>query len=185
MKIKFNKFERVAGLFVLAAVGGAAVTTVFVAAKKGWFSSKVEYSTTFEKAQGIFPGTHVEVAGLQAGSVDSVELQDDNRVVVKFTIQEKFHQRIRSDSFVTTKRPFIIGDKSLEVVVGKSEGQPITPGSVLPSKEGFDVMDLMDGNKIGPYVETLGQVTENLKIVAEAFLDPKRSASLISIFDKI
>lgn len=185
MKIKFNKFERVAGIFVLAAVCCAVVTTAFVAVKKGWFSSKVEFATIFERAQGIYPGTHVEVSGLLAGAVDSIELQDDNRVVIKFSIQEKFFPRVRDDSFVVTKRPFIIGDKSLEIVVGKSEGKPISAGATLPSRDSFDIMDMMDGQKIGPYVETLGQVIENLKVVAEAFLDPKRSTKLITIFDKI
>jgi phospholipid/cholesterol/gamma-HCH transport system substrate-binding protein len=185
MKIKFNKFERVAGIFVLAAIGGAIAITAVIALKKGWFSSKVNYTTTFERAQGIYPGTKVEVAGLNAGSVDAVELQDDDRVLVKFTILEKFQSRVRSDSVVVTKRPFIIGDKSLEIVVGKNDSAPVPPGGLIPSQDTVDLMDLMDGRKIGPYVETLGQVIENLKVVAEAFLDPKRSKSLISIFDKI
>jgi phospholipid/cholesterol/gamma-HCH transport system substrate-binding protein len=185
MKIKFNKFERVAGFFVISAMAGALATTIFVAVKKGWFSSKVSFSTTFERAQGIYPGTHVEVAGLMAGSVDSVELQEDNRILIKFSLQEKFHSRVRSDSVVVTKRPFIIGDKALEVVVGKADEKPLAAGSLIPSQETVDLMDLMDGRKIGPYIETLGQVIENLKVVAEAFLDPKRSKNLISIFDKI
>jgi len=185
MQIKFNKFERVAGLFVLAAFGGAVATTAVVALKKGWFASKVDYVTTFDRAQGLYPGTKVELAGLPAGSVDSVDLQEDNKIRVKFTIFQKFQSRVRSDSVVVTKRPFIIGDKSLEIVVGKADGPGLPKGSLIPSQETVDLMDLMDGRKLGPYIETLGQVIDNLKVVAEAFLDPKRSRSLISIFDKI
>ena len=43
MIVKFNKFERVAGLFVSAAFVGVVVSTAGIAIKKGWFASKVKF----------------------------------------------------------------------------------------------------------------------------------------------
>ena len=38
MKIKFNKFEKVAGLFVLLVIGAAIGFGFVFAVKKGWFA---------------------------------------------------------------------------------------------------------------------------------------------------
>ncbi len=60
MKIKFNKFERVAGVFVGVAIIGSVAISAAVAVKKGWFAPKVEYHTYMESAEGIHPGTQVQ-----------------------------------------------------------------------------------------------------------------------------
>src|SRR5689334_10994866 len=124
MKIKFNKFERVAGLFVLAAICGLLATVLMVAIKKGWFESKVQFETVMTSAEGIHPGTVVQIAGLRAGSVSDVELLSAEKIRVRFQVYERFHEQIRRDSHMQVTRPFIIGDKVLEVTVG-SETEPM------------------------------------------------------------
>ena len=45
MKIKFNLFERVAGLFVLGAAVMSLAATIGMGVKKGWFDPKVHIKT--------------------------------------------------------------------------------------------------------------------------------------------
>ena len=75
MIIKFNKFERAAGLFVIVALMGSFAIAISVAVQKGWFAHKVQFSTVFENAEGVHSGTGVQIAGLHAGSVEEVELK--------------------------------------------------------------------------------------------------------------
>ena len=80
MKVKFNHFERVAGVFVLVAVAALVISMVGVSVKQGWFDSKTVFRTIFETAEGIHAGTEVQLAGLRAGSVTDVELTMDNKI---------------------------------------------------------------------------------------------------------
>ena len=57
MKVKFNKFERVAGLFVLSTIFGGLALLGGVAIKQGWFETKVKFSTNLRNADGIRIGT--------------------------------------------------------------------------------------------------------------------------------
>ena len=50
MKIKFNKFERVAGIFVLTAIVGGVAVMIGVAVKKGWFETKIKFETMLKNA---------------------------------------------------------------------------------------------------------------------------------------
>lgn len=185
MKVKFNKYERVAGLFVLTAIVGCVTTLVGVAVKRGWFEQKVMVETVFQSADGIHAGTVVQMSGLRAGSVDSVELKSNNEIRVQLEINKKFFDRVREDSVVRVMRPFIIGEKVLDISVGGEDAKPVLAFATLKSEESADIMDLMNGRKLGPYIAMIGQIGENLKVVAEAFLDPKRSKDIVKVLDEV
>src|SRR5687767_12880219 len=105
MKVKFNKFERVAGTFVLVAVVGALSVTLVTAIKKGWFATKISYKTEVASGDGIRQGTPVTISGLRAGEVTDIELLGAQNLVVHFEVIDKFEQNIRKDSLVQVVRP--------------------------------------------------------------------------------
>lgn len=185
MRVKFNKFERVAGLFVMTAIIGAIAATVGVAVKRGWFEPKVDLEASFKSADGLHAGTVVQMAGLRAGAVESVELKSNNEVLVQLRISRKFFDRVREDSVVRVMRPFIIGEKVLDISVGSEDSKQVAELAMLKTEDSTDIMDLMNGRKLGPYLAMLGQIGENLRVVAEAFLDPERSKNIVKVLDEM
>lgn len=185
MKSKFNKFERIAGLFVLFAVAGVLLTAVSVAIKQGWFATKIHYSTMFENADGIHPGTLVQMAGLRAGAVEDVELQSDNKIKVNFYVLSKFQPRIREDSTTQLIRPFIIGDRVLEVTVGSESSPVVPPHHTLASQETMDILSLLSGKSLGTHLAKLSSTLENLASMVQALTNKDRTQSLVRIFDRL
>lgn len=185
MIVKFNKFERVAGIFVISAVVGGLVFMFSVAVKQGWLDTKVYYTTQFENADGIHPGTTVQIAGLKAGSVDEVELMKGSQIHVRFYVLSKFENKIKEDSIAQLTRPFIIGERVLDVTVGSEEGKALQPEAMMTSHETVDIMTLMSGRKLGNYLETMSSMLGNLKSLAEAFLDKGRTEAFINAFDRV
>lgn len=184
MRIKFNKYEKVAGLFVLAAIVGSVVSTAAIAVKNGWWDSKVSYQIELPSAEGIHSGTVVQIAGLRAGSVTHVELVSSDQVHVRFHVLEKFANKIKTDSQVQIFRPFILGDRVLEVTVGQ-EGEPLKLGSTLPVQASTDIMDLLSGKKMGSFIGSFEKLTDSLTIVSEAFADPKRIRAMVRTLDSL
>lgn len=185
MIVKFNKFERVAGLFVMGAVVMALVSTFGVAVRKGWFSSKVSFQTVVESAEGLHSGTQVQMAGLRVGSVTDVELVSAKEVKVNFQVLEKFHKRIREDSVVMVVRPFIIGDKVMDITIGSDDLDKIQAGSQIASVPTYDLMDLASGRKLGPFMDSLQSVMGNLKVLVKAFSNRERTQKIVQIFDEL
>ncbi|MCC6276419.1 MAG: MCE family protein [Oligoflexia bacterium] len=184
MKVKFTKFERVAGLFVVGSIVAFGFFTVVVAIKQGWFSARRHFKATFNQGEGLRPGTLVQISGLRAGSVDTVGLNKDNKIEVEMTVSSDFDPQLKTDSVARVIRPFIIGDKVLEITVGSRSAGPLKDGTMIPSEETLDFMDLLGGGRIGPYLKTMDDLLKNLQVVAEAFADPKRSHALIGLFDE-
>ncbi len=185
MKISFNKFEKVAGLFVGLAILACVVSTIGIAVKNGWFSRKVQFMTELESADGIHNGTNVQIAGLRVGQVTEVELETNDRVLVKFEVLEKFQDKVRADSRVHIFRPFILAEKVLEVSVG-SEAEPlIAAGGMVETITSTDVMDLLSGKKMGVALQSFDKLADSLKILGQALADPKRTKSLVEMVDRL
>ncbi len=185
MALKFNKYERIAGIFILIAIVGTALTAISAAVKQGWFETKVYFTTSFENADGIHTGSMVQISGLRAGSVEEVELQSNKKIKVTFYVLNKFRESVKSDSSAQLIRPFIIGDRVLDVTVGSESSQTLADNAALPSEETMDLMTLVSGKKMGTYLNKLNLVAENLHELLTAFSDPSRTRSLVKIFDKI
>lgn len=185
MKVKFNRFERVAGLFVLGAVAGSIAMAVGIAIKRGVFEPKIELETSLKTADGVREGTLVSMQGLRIGQVTSVELVSASEVIVRFKMSREYEDKVRKDSVVRVVRPFIIGEKVLDVSIGDAASERIVAGDRLIAEPSADIMDLLSGRTLGPYLEMMGKLAENLRYVAEAFLAPERTRSLVRMFDDL
>lgn len=185
MKVKFTKFERVAGLFVLSVILGGVVLMVGVAVKQGWFETKIEFMTSLKNADGIRAGTMVQMAGIRAGQVTDVDIHSDDEIRVRFEVAEKYHSLIHQDSVVRTIRPFIISEKVLDISIGSNDQKVLAAGSTIKSEATADIMDLISGRVMIPHTETLVKMFESVHMIAESILNPERSKDFIRIFDEM
>lgn len=183
--IKFNKFERVAGIFVLCAIVGAFVIALSIAVKQGWFDSKVYFTTVFENADGVHQGTIVQMAGLKAGAVDEVDLQSDSRIRIHFYVIERFKERIHQDSVVQLIRPFVIGERVLEVTVGSEQSPAMQANSVLPSQGTMDFIALLNGKTWNSYLGRVSDLMDNMKLLINTFADRGRIEGIVRTIDRV
>src|SRR6185369_11990802 len=99
----------------------------------------------FESADGLHQGTIVQMSGIRVGAVESVDLQADNKIRVYFYVLGKFQDRIRGDSEVQLIRPFLIGERVIDINVGNPLLPIVAHNGFLPSIETTDFMTLMSG----------------------------------------
>jgi phospholipid/cholesterol/gamma-HCH transport system substrate-binding protein len=185
MRVRFNKFEKVAGLFVAVAILGCVAGMVGVAVKNGWLARKVSYSTELESADGVHVGTVVQIAGMRVGAVTRVDLEGNDRVSVDFEILEKFSSKVRKDSQVQMFRPFVLADKVFEVTVGSEGSSELEPRSQIPMQASMDIMDFLSGKKMGSVLSSFDKLAESLRIAGEAFADPQRTKSMVKMLDRM
>lgn len=185
MVVRLTKFERIAGVMMGGVLVGSLAITLGIALKKGWFEDWVDLRVVLNQADGLHSGTPVLLSGLRVGEVTAIDLAKDNSIEITFVVKEKFFERIRQDSVVQVVRPFIIGDKVLDLSVGSLTSQAVKQGDVLRAVETTDLMDLLSGRKLGPALDSLQGLAVNLKNLAEAFADPRRVDALVRAFDTL
>ena len=185
MKIRLNKYERTAGLFVGFALCASLTAGIAIALTNSWFSRKVEFMTELESADGVHAGTTVQIAGLRVGSVSDVELGEHDQVQVHLQILEKFKHKVRADSQITMFRPFILSDKVLEVTTGSADQPELKSGSMIPTVASTDVMDLLSGKKMTEVLSSFDHMADSLKVIGTAFTSKERTQSLVQTLDRL
>lgn len=162
MHYKFNPFERAVGVFITGTIVGSLFIGVGIAIKKNWFEEKDFYSTYTNTANNIRVGAVVQIAGMKVGSIEQVELDQNQKIKVTFSVLKKYERSVTEGARVQFVRPFIIGDKIINITQGALGGQLIASGAVLPLEETPDLLDLISGDKIQPMIAKVDLILTNV-----------------------
>jgi len=149
MRLKVNKYERFAGVFVFFSLLLFFAFVISAAIEQGWFDRKVKLFSEFKNAEGIRPGSYVQMSGLKIGTVTSVDILSSSRIVVRYEVQEKYLKSIKEDSVVYLIRPFILSERTLDISVGSENEKTVVENSKVNSKESIDIMSLLSGKELG------------------------------------
>ncbi|HXT47131.1 MAG TPA: MlaD family protein, partial [Gemmatimonadaceae bacterium] len=123
--------EVVVGIFVLIAVVAAISGTLWLA-RRGFSKSYPEY-TRFSWGQNVKPGQPVNLAGVQVGYVDAVELDETGYLNVKLSIDRG--RRIPQGTTATVANEGFFGDKSIALTPCTASPSPITADTSAPTTE--------------------------------------------------
>lgn len=153
--------------FISVGLGFFALVIVGAGFRQGWFAPHETYVVHFASGDGVFVGTPVSIAGLKAGQVSKVELDESNRVTVEIRVQEKFAERMHEDAKAQLTRPFIIGERLIAIVPGSPSKPLLKPGSEMQGEQLMEITDMLSGGKLGPYFDTFSKLLDQLKVVVD------------------
>lgn len=93
------------------------------------FGSQDVYHAEFTSASKLKVGQDVRVAGIVAGKVDSIGIDDDH-IDVTFRIDKRY--RIYQSTRALIRYANLIGDRYLEIAAGPGDLRQIPPGATIP-----------------------------------------------------
>lgn len=163
---QFNKYERIAGVFVLLCSVGLLLLVAFVVVEKGWFEAKVNYVTHLKNAKDIHKGTDVMASGIRVGWVSDVDVVGPQRVQVDLNIFEKHAHLMTQGSEITVVRAYLVGDKFLELLLGETTAQVMPQGSEIVSRDGVDLVDFVNSKDLSVGLsDALHAITDAQKVI--------------------
>ncbi len=137
---KFN-IELAVGFFVLIGIIALGYLSVKLGRMeivgKGGYTVYAE----FEQTGGIRPGSSVEIAGVEVGKVQSVELNEDYMAVVKMVIDRDV--KLQEDSIASVKTKGLIGEKYIQILPGASERLIADGGKIRETESAVDYEEIL------------------------------------------
>jgi len=91
-------------------------------------------SAAFDANYGLRRGSQVTVAGIPAGTVQTVGFNERNEVEVLMAIRESMRTRIRADSSAQVTWPSLVGPCVVEITPGSVDSAIVTDHSTLPTR---------------------------------------------------
>ena len=160
-----NHFK--AGVFVLVSLTVLLIAVWVMGTEREIFSSQKEFFASFSDVKGLNPGAPVRLGGLTIGRVDEIRFTEDpsnTNVNVAILVNERYLNRVRADARVSLETQGLLGDRFLNISVGRSP-QELPPGSAIEPVEASEITDVL--SKAGTIVDNTVEISENLKVVSD------------------
>jgi len=131
------------GIMATASLVVLATAIVLISGQIGFITSKYRLHAYFPTAEGLRPGSAVELAGIPAGSVKSIRLssfQDRQRSVdIVLQIRRRYQDEIRADSVANQTTAGLLGDAYIDISRGSPGQPPIPDGGVIKTSQEADI----------------------------------------------
>ena len=155
----------------------------------------VHVTALFDDARGMRPGEFVQMAGVDVGQVDKVELAPDNRAQLSLGIHPEF--AIPKDSKFVIKSG-ILGNTRVVVIEPSNERQRIADGAIVQGDSSDPIGDALKQSKqlVEKSSKLLDTVTGRVNELSDKFSkttdtfnkligDPRRQAKLDATLDNV
>ncbi len=152
--------RRLAALLLL---GVLAVSFGVFGGGAGDTSDQPEYSVELDNAFGLIEGADLKIAGVRAGKITSLGLNDANRAVVGFQITRTGFGSLRTDTRCETRPQSLIGEYFLDCLPG-TDAKELEPGTRIPVSRTSSTIppDLVNNVLRRPYRERLAILINEL-----------------------
>jgi virulence factor Mce-like protein len=148
-------------LLVLAIVGAGAF---YLLTREG--SQKPSFTVELDNAFGITEGADLKVAGVRAGTIKKIRLDEKtHRALVDFQITKNGFGSLREDVFCESRPQSLIGEYYIDCRPGKS-GKKLAQGATIPVEHTASTIpiDLVNNVLRRPYRERLGIILDELGV---------------------
>ena len=177
-RLSYTAQERIAGSFVLIAVGLLVWLLITSQKTQNIFEDQITLYGTMTDIQAVDTDTNVIISGLNVGSVTEVNIDDENHVVISMSILKKYQKLIRSDSIaeLLNFKFALLGKSVIEISIGSPSLPVIEDGSTLVIKESLNLVKLL--SRFEPTLVTIEQSISKIDAILEA-VDPQQVNSNI------
>ena len=182
MEMEFSKIEKIVGAFVAGVLLLLLLSVVMIGRGKDWFETYVTYYTTFNETYNLQVNAPVKLFRADIGKVDDITLEN-NRVLVKLAIREKFTPRIREDAVAVVESPTLIGSEYIAILPGSADAPPIAENGAIPSREKRSIDDLLTEFEVEKTAKMVVTAIQDISKVSENLSDP--NGPLLATLDNL
>lgn len=172
-----RRIEVLVGFLVMSGVTAMLLSVIFIGQQQGAFERRLPLSTEFRSVEGLQPGAPVNLAGIQVGSVQAVHFTPDGRVRVEMQVREGVFERIRTDSVARIKSAGLVGDKYIDITVGTTGAESVSPGAIISGLEPLDWNRALEEAR--PVLDSLATSIENMRLVTNRLADEDSDVSVV------
>ena len=139
--------EFLVGCFVLVGLAAVLYLAIQVGSARFFGSDSYELEARFSSASGVNPGSRVDIAGVQVGTVKSITLSENFYAMVTLELPKRI--QLDDDTIASVKTSGLIGDRYIQLSPGGS-GFSLEPGDVIVDTEAaLDIENLISKFALG------------------------------------
>ena len=131
------------GIFVITGIVVLVMLLYVIGKNQNLFGNTFQLKARFENVNGLMPGNNVRYAGINAGTVKSVEVLNDSTVEVTLLIRSKMKDFIFANATVSIATDGLMGSKLVNIESAKSPAPLVKEGDILQSSLSPDTDEIL------------------------------------------
>jgi phospholipid/cholesterol/gamma-HCH transport system substrate-binding protein len=136
------------------------------------FAARYTLYTFLPNIGGLRQDSPVMLEGVTVGNVNGYEFAElEKGVRVELRIQEKYQDRIRTDSIAHLRSLGLLGDKYIEISQGTRDGRPLKEHETVTGAPPLDLDEMIA--RANHTFDNLGDTVGNVKDITQAMKDGK------------
>jgi phospholipid/cholesterol/gamma-HCH transport system substrate-binding protein len=144
------------GMFVAIGTVVLVIALYLIGSNQSMFSSSIRISAQFYNVNGLMPGNNVRYAGIDIGTVDKIQIENDSSVTVYMVIEKKHSQHIKKNAMAVVGTDGLMGNKLVNINPGKGPSEPVADGDRIISLKPIETDEM---------IRTLNATNENLEAI--------------------
>jgi phospholipid/cholesterol/gamma-HCH transport system substrate-binding protein len=137
-----GNLELVVGVFVLLGLSCLAYLAIHLG-KMEIMGSGYQVLVNFDNISGLRKGAAVEVAGVEVGRVESLQLSPGDQANANVTLRLESGLKLHDDAIASIRTKGIIGDKFIKLSPGNSEKLIPPGGKIRDTEAAIDLEELI------------------------------------------
>lgn len=155
------------GVFVIAGMAFLIVTLYFVGNRQNLFGSTFTIGARFYSVNGLMQGNSVRFAGIDVGTVKSLEIENDSTVYVIMVLDKKVHPFIRQNAVASVGTDGLMGNKLININSAGTGAPLVKEGQELKTRRPLAIDEM--GRTLGVTNTNMAQITQNLTDITGRF----------------
>ncbi|HEY0732956.1 MAG TPA: MlaD family protein, partial [Chitinophagaceae bacterium] len=131
------------GIFVLAGIAFLILLLYIIGKNQNLFGKTFMLKARFENTNGLMRGNNIRFAGIDAGTVKSVNIINDTTIEVILKIRTDMKNYIRQNATVSITTDGLMGNKLVNIQPVKSPAPLVQEGDILLSEKGPDTDEML------------------------------------------
>lgn len=155
------------GIFIVAGLALLVFALFYIGSKENLFSKSFEVYSTFENVSGLTQGSAIQFAGINVGSVQSIDIISSNRVKVNMSIVNDVKKFIKKDSEASIVSDGLVGNKVLTISSGTPQTAGIENGDSIHSIKPLSIGDIINNLnqstlEVNGLVKNVGEIVQKV-----------------------
>jgi phospholipid/cholesterol/gamma-HCH transport system substrate-binding protein len=151
------------GAFVLGGIALFLIVVFYLGKENNVFSKTFTISAVFRNVEGLNEGDNVWLSGVKIGTVKSVRIVSDGRVIVSLMLKDKQNQFIKRDATASVGSDGFVGNKIVVIRPGKSE-------EIIHDQDTINALSPTDTQELINIAKDVGMttrsITDDLKLIS-------------------
>lgn len=159
MGINKSKYIKL-GIFIITSLSLFVFALFYIGSKDNLFTKTFSLYAYFPEVSGLSQGSSVQFAGINVGTIQSIEIISSDKVKVNMSIVSKVKEFIKKDSEASINSDGLVGSKVLSISSGSASSASIENGDSLHALKPLSIGDII--NNLNESTKDAQVITKNL-----------------------